>query len=252
MLLGSAVQSSGGSMDAAGGLDGGGVSHGGDGRFLFGSNNGASFGGTVANSSQATGFSGPRADNPFVKGTGDSTPFIPNLVGGAELYGLLEGLTVDSPEFDAIRAGAPLGAVAALWKADIGPAPYNVDFVGFDMLLLLNLSDNALVNPMLGVDPGNDQTFLNALLGGGYTRDPLFGGSGDQVFSSLAAKGIYATLVAEGNTAYNFGANGLTQSVLGANDLGYLGGAPVPEPATWTLLGAAVWGLGARRRRRAA
>jgi len=246
LLRGSVVESTGWSVDASGGSP-----NGGDGRFLFGKNAGDVSGVSITGASQET-FDGPRADNPFIKGILDRTPYIPDLIGGAELFGLLDGVTADSPELASVVSGAPAGSIAALHKMDVGPASYDIDFAEFDMLLFINLTDDALMNPLLGVDPGDDPTFLISLLQGGWANDPLFGGSGDLALASLPGKGVYATLVAEGNTAYNVGAGNLTSSSgLGQGGASYLtptGAAP--EPATWALLGAGAFGLGALRRRR--
>ena len=59
-------------------------------------------------------FKGVQGANPLIKPTptGDVTPYIPDLAGGAEVYGLLDGLDANAPDFDALRAGAPDDALA--------------------------------------------------------------------------------------------------------------------------------------------
>lgn len=88
----------------------------------------------------ATTTTGPRsrASNPFIEG-GLDTPYIPGLVGDAEIYGPLDGVTAWSPDLASVISGAPPGAVGALYRMDVGPSGYNEDFGGFDVLLYINL-----------------------------------------------------------------------------------------------------------------
>ncbi len=121
---------------------------------------------------------GTRALNPFIQ-IDLETPYIPDLFGGAELFGLLEGVDAESNGVARFLGGAPTDATLALLRLDTGPGGYSDDFVGFDMLLFINMMDTVLADPMLGIVPeGNGDSFLIDLLFGGYMTDPTFGGVG--------------------------------------------------------------------------
>jgi hypothetical protein len=152
-------------------------------------------------------FAGPRTRNPFIAGQTE-TPYIPGLIGGAEAFGLLNGITAQSPEFDSVRNGAPVGASVAILRRHLGPTGYADDYVGFDMLLLINLSNAPVSNPRLGIDLSGSSGFMTNLVMGGYNNDPEFGGPGYQLLSQLAAGQVYATLIPEGTASVNVAANG--------------------------------------------
>jgi hypothetical protein len=121
------------------------------------------------------------------------------MPGGAEIYGITGIAPADVGD---VMAGAPPDAVAALTLLDVGPAPVSDDYVGFDMLLLTNLTDAALNagGPHLGAGSAG---FLHPLLERGPANNPVFGGSGALVLPDLPAGGVYATLVPSGNTFFN-------------------------------------------------
>ncbi len=189
-LSGSVLDATGIDVNASGG--GGGAS-GGIGRFLLGANTGALLEDANINAVLET-FSGPQGFNPFLA-DGALTPFIPGLEGGAEIFGLtgLDARDMLAPE---LLLSAPADARAAVIRVDTGPLGYAADFDGFDMLLLVNLTDDVLSNPWLGAGA---EDYLQALMLGGYTRDASFvnGASGDEVLSGLEAYGVYATLIPE-------------------------------------------------------
>ena len=169
--------------------------------------------GTADSRSTVTTMSGPTTVNPFIKdaNTGGSflTPYIPNLKGGAEAFGVLQGVKSTNSFFDAIRAQAKSTDEIALMRVDLGPAGYDFDFTGFDAVFLLNLTDAALLDPMLGiVENGSDPTFLRRLLAGGFANDELFGGEGPVELDFLEAFGVYMTLVPDFGTLFNFGFEG--------------------------------------------
>ncbi|OYV85866.1 MAG: hypothetical protein B7Z73_12740 [Planctomycetia bacterium 21-64-5] len=188
--------SAGGTIDVAGGAaDPVNGTPGGQGRFLLGTNAAGAFSGTVTPNATAT-ISGPVTANPFVSGN-PSTPYLPDLAGGAEGYGIATDTALDLPD---LIDTAPAGAAAALVMSSGNTAGFAEQYPGYDLLLLVNLTDQSLTSPQLGVgSPG----FESTLLEGGYENDPAFGGSGAKSLSQLGAYQIYATLVPAGSADVN-------------------------------------------------
>lgn len=129
------------------------------------------FTGAPASYSDADG--GPRNDNVYLGGTGAAsyTPYIEGLQGGAEIYGLFSGVDIAS----LIPADAPKDAIAAVLRLDLGPYTSNPDYIGYDMVLFVNLTGANLDAPTLGINQGElalrfdgvgVQTTMTALNGG--------------------------------------------------------------------------------------
>jgi hypothetical protein len=189
---------------------------------------------------------GTRKLNPFVFGFATNTPYVPGLVGGAEVFGMTTLSSTDAA-IASLLTDAPAGAMGALILMDNGPTGLAQKWDGFDMLLMVNLSDCALLNPKLGV--GRDGWLLDALVGG-FVRDPAFGGAGYDMLDNLPARGVYAVLVPEGATWFNAivdGSAGASQETLGLGGTMYL--TAVPEPATLALVALGAAALTRLRRR---
>jgi hypothetical protein len=227
-LFASVLESSGIGVDTAGGQGGVLIGDGGNGRFILGNNTTAPFAGTANNTTQES-FAGFRAVNPFIQsnGGGIATPLIPDLTGGAEAFGVLDEATVSSlnAAFTTIRDQAPADAEAAIFRMDTGPSIYDVDFEGFDMLVMFAPNLNSLLDPQLGIDlDGTDAHFLVDLQTQGFMEQPDFGGAGPLVLDSLTGLQVYATLVPEGGTIFNAAVEGaeVRAATLANGDWAYL------------------------------
>ena len=64
-----------------------------------------------------------------------------------------------------------------------------------DLLMIVNLTNGSLANPMLGVGAAGNSFFPTPLLQQGFARNPAFGGAGPVILSQLPARSVYATLV---------------------------------------------------------
>lgn len=216
---------------------------GGDGRFALGRSTtqgigGLSVAGELVEMSDTGGRNlGTRSLNPYLVGWITETPYIPGLVDGADAFGLTD-LSATDPGLAWVLEEAPIGGKAALVRMDTGAGTLAQDWDGFDMLLLVNLTDKPLEAPEMGV---GREGYLIPLMQGGFERSALFGGAGYEVVDALPAYGVYAMLVPEGSTSFNMMAEGCEFSTLLSLDPGgamYL----LPEPATLVLL--ALGGLG--------
>lgn len=253
MLNASVVRHNGLTVNVLGGSGGGGgglpptypAPAGSNGRLVIGSNAPFDFGtvGFVGGGGHGGGtpasaefYAGRTGVNPYITGA-PNTPYVPNLVGGAEVYGLLS-LTSQSDEVTPLLGTPPAGAVAELLRLSIGPGGYAQPFSGYDMLLYVNLSARALSNPSLGIDPqGNASDWLVPLSQGGLAHDPVFGGDASpSLLDVLGGHRIYATLIPRNGTIFNVGFNGLRYAGLHLNGDGARVFLPVPEPEKWTML----------------
>ncbi len=125
-----------------------------------------------------------QAFNPFLAGGAERTPVMEGLSFGNAAFGLtnLNAAAILSAE---VRNRAPAGAKAAVLRVAAGPAGLADRYPGFDLLLFVNLTVEAVEAPMLGI--GGPMT---ALVGNPAAPQ----GSGG-VFTTLAPNGVYATLV---------------------------------------------------------
>ena len=82
---------------------------------------------------------------------------------------------------------------------------YDVDFDGFDMLLLIPTTSDlsSISDPRLGIDlDGTDSTFLADLAVQGTLLHPDFGGSGPETLQSLSGLEVFATLIPEDESIF--------------------------------------------------
>ena len=142
-------------------------------------------------------FTGPRAANPHLFG-GDLTPYLPGLAGGAAAYGMLDAdaqALFNSTLFD----NAPGDAVMAVVRVDGGVPGLLENFAGYDLVLVVNLTDRALDAPKLGA---GQLGFETALTQAGLANEAAFGDGIDDVIPTLAAHGVYATLIPEATQGF--------------------------------------------------
>ncbi|MBT3199935.1 MAG: PEP-CTERM sorting domain-containing protein [Phycisphaerales bacterium] len=248
------TEAAGSTIDTRGGWSPGGfgASSGGNGRFVLARNSAPEYGGTmigsglIENVDAAGRHLGTRAPNSYITGQPILTPMIPGLLGGADAFGVAP-LTANDPGLAAAMADRPADAVGALCLMDEGPASLAADWDGFDMLLFVNLDDEPLKLPCLGIGQGGA---LVRLAQGGFARNAQFGGSGYEDLASLAPGGVYATLVPEGSGHFSMLADGCeltSQEALGVGAAMYM----TPEPATLSLLAFGALVMARRRRSKA-
>ncbi|MCC6492053.1 MAG: hypothetical protein IT424_03425 [Pirellulales bacterium] len=151
------------------------------------------FGTSIGNAQESYFFRGNKRINPFIAGRTTETAMIAGLAGGADVYGILEGVDAFDPYFQHVQASAPANAIAAVMRVESNPLG---DAYPQDSLLIVNLTLTPLQSPTLGVG----RTIEIPLLSGGFLRDAMFGGSGEPVpIASLPAGGVYTTLLPTGN-----------------------------------------------------
>lgn len=229
MFRGSVVDARHAGISATAGASGPGASPATGGRFVFCSNvdcNPYFCGYPMYVSSETSELlAGSRGMSPH--GSNDSIPYIPGLVGGAEMFGILDGVTSQSPEFEQVRANAPPGAVGAVYRMDAGPAGFDHDFEGFDMILLLNLTGTPAANPKLGY--GYLYHLISAMEGG-YSNDFRLGGPGWKILEFLDPYAVYATVMPEDETEVNafLGTGTLYLSSLANGEMEYIIDGSVP------------------------
>ncbi|WP_210349575.1 LamG-like jellyroll fold domain-containing protein [Bradyrhizobium agreste] len=186
-------------ITTSGGLGAGTAPKGGEGRFIIGSNTSLTYSGNVVigNSGQPSlgnvsdktpeHFTGPSASNSYIGGT-PNTPTIVGLSGGADIYGIISGLSARSIDFDPSTPavdGPASDALLAVMRFDHGVGGANQDYTGYDLLIVANVSSIAVSNPTISVDGAA----LQAL--------KVHGIGADQVLPSLAPGQVWAMLIPE-------------------------------------------------------
>ena len=189
------VNAAGGTINASGGSGSGPFGAGGNGRYLLAENSFfAPDPGTIVGAQREDFYNqGSSGVNPFIQGGSTTTSNIISLSGGADVYGLKAGLAASDAYFDDVRNNAPAGAIAAVVRRSDGPS-VNERYYLRDLLMLVNLTEAPLANPMLGAGAENSG-FMTPLLERGFARNPEFGGSGPVTLGALPAGGVYTTLV---------------------------------------------------------
>lgn len=194
-------------------------------------------------------FAGPQRRNPFIlTGAPVSTPFLPDLVGGAEGFGLLPGaVSSQVSRFVSSNIDNPHFKEALLLEDDLTRFGYSFSFPGFDFLLLVNVGSGEIDGPIFGVGGARGLAIE------GFSRDPLFGGAGPLSLDFLLPFQTYVTLVPDGSSDFCLGSNSISVQCFDNLTIDRAEFA-VPEPNTLALFGASIAALGflLRRRRRVA
>jgi hypothetical protein len=157
-------------------------------------------------------------------------------------------LSSADPAIASMLTDAPTEAEFAMILMDEGPTGLGQSWDGFDMLLLVNLTDESLTGPRLGV---GKQGYLLSALVGGFEYDPAFGGSGYyDLLTELPAHGVYATLVPQGVSDFNCSFDHACRPCVRADTMVYDGAVyAVPVPSTLALAALGIATLLARGRR---
>ena len=163
-----------------------------------------------------TGGLGQQGTNPWLANS-NGTPMIAGLVGGADVAGLLEKSLTQLPESirTSILEGQTSNTLAAIVRVDAtreilsqlvdGIAVNSDDYIGYDLLLFVNISNIPLDQPKLGINLGSGvSTLLQNLATGGVTRHVGFGGNGSfKTLSALNPGSVWATLIPDGTVKVN-------------------------------------------------
>lgn len=220
-LAGSVLDLTGVSINVGGGKDASGVPSGGGGRVIQTTNEPTGSGATTTGALEVRDGSDERSTvNPYVKQSGGSlsTPYLADVQGRADSFGLLDGVGKSNLSFAAVAASGVTGsatipdanknALAAVIRVPADSLRLATDaYDGYDLLVFVNLSDTmALGNPQLGVaangltpDPRALQVYaasgagdLGSVLGGAAVNH----GSADyKNLGALEAGKVWAMLV---------------------------------------------------------
>ena len=121
---------------------------------------------------------------------------LPDLVGGAEAFGLLP-LKATNAAIAALIADAPPGAAVSMHLLATGSAGFDDAYDGFNMLLLVNYCPELVDNPSFGANGA-----CVGLRQRGYVHDSAFGGTGAAILTSLPPYAAYAALVPDSAVQY--------------------------------------------------
>ncbi|MCA9172244.1 MAG: hypothetical protein KDB23_31480, partial [Planctomycetales bacterium] len=151
---------------------------------------------------------GPTAVNPYLHGDlglGQATPYIPNLLGGSQIYGFLDGITIDQIDFnpqsterDAPDSDALLAVLrlpGGLDDIGLGNHPSAISFPGFDWVLVANVTGQNLSSPRIGIGIHSSDITTET------TDSPLafddldIATAGPQTLSALNAGKVWVTLI---------------------------------------------------------
>ncbi|MEM6683609.1 MAG: hypothetical protein AAF607_15350 [Pseudomonadota bacterium] len=156
---------------------------------------------------------GPTALNPLIS-TGISTPFLPDLEGGAGISGIFAPFDLTDPlanrlfPFD--TPFGPGSAVAGLSRVTDETPFFGGSFEDFDLLVLANLGETTLRDLQLGIDPTEtDPNFLAPLS-----------------IASLRTSELFMTLIPADGTFFNFSSN-----------IGSISGERIADNSSITLFG---------------
>ena len=203
------------SVDTSGGSQGA-SNAGGHGRLILGSNTSLSFDGDAvaaiggapleANQVHTTTslFVGPREDNPFLADSPDfleTTPVIAGLAGARTslvCWPTSTGATSTTIRWPTARTKSPDHALVAVFRFDhgvlvnaSGQLDASIDYTGFDMVVVVNMTNINLPLPRLGlIVPGSEQL--------DFAQGLAIAGLGETTsLASLPAGTAWATLVPE-------------------------------------------------------
>jgi hypothetical protein len=191
MFKSTLFSAAGGTINTSGGSSAGNA--GGNGRYVVNENSSAvpNYGTRVGASELFFSGQAARDVNPFIEIFGTMTHNIVDLRGGADVYGLMSTVFSDHSALANVRDNAPAGAIAAVTRLSVGPN--GDDYLGHDMLVMINLTEVDLPNPRLGI-VGGFSSFTLPLLERGFANNLAFGGSGAVELDQLPAGRVYATL----------------------------------------------------------
>ncbi len=190
-------------VDTSGGSGGPGADAGGLGRLLLGSNTPLdTTGWNVTASTQL--FAGTQLANPYVADSAP-TPYLTDLVGGADIFGLLSYSSALLFSVELLAAASAAEADLGLFRIDAGWGELVADFAGYDLLLIANLSDQAIADPQLGVGAAAP---LVPLQQAGFANRAEFGGGGPVELGTLAVGAVFATLIPEAADTLEFATDG--------------------------------------------
>lgn len=137
-----------------------------------------------------------------------SAPTIPDLVDGAEVYGLAP---LTASDFQGVVDAAPNGADLAMVRLDLGPAPFDQDFIGRDLIAVINFGDRTIDDVAIAIDSRGD----TLLTRGTTARAADMPGA---PLDGLAPGAVWITTSGEGTHSFELAAGDL--SVAGPLDPG--------------------------------